>query len=155
MNILNLFIVHTINQEKIASPEEPVVDLEKDSDKRSPEPSTVSECVEPMDEDNDSTNIESEKATSTAKHEKPPSPSDAPSGSSTSPPASAEEKPSADKVKEEDVGKASVKTESSQEKKMEVDFVKLELKKEKRDAGQAKGSTRPSSTPPCNTGIIQ
>lgn len=136
-------------QEKIASPEEQVVDLEKDSDKQSPGPSTVSECIEPMDED-ESTNIDSEEASSTAKHEKPPSPSDAPSGS-TSPPASAEEKPPTDEVKEEDVGKASVKTESSQAQKMEVDFVKLELKKEKSDAGQAKGPTRPSSTPPCNT----
>ncbi|KAM4751486.1 activating transcription factor 7-interacting protein 1 isoform 2-T4 [Anableps anableps] len=138
-------------EEKTAAPEEPLVDLEKDSDKRSPEPSALSECIEPMDEENDPTNIDSEESTSTAKHEKPPIPGDAPSISSTSPPASGEDKWPTAESKEEDGDKASVEKESNQKEKMELNSVKVELKQEKSDAGQAKGPTRPSSTPPCNT----
>ncbi|KAM4594008.1 activating transcription factor 7-interacting protein 1 isoform 1-T2 [Fundulus diaphanus] len=144
-------------EEKKAAPEEPVVDLEKDSDKRSPEPSALSECIEPMDVDNDSTHtIDSEDSTSSPKYEKPPSPSVAPSSSSASPRESGEGKRPTAETKEEDVKgeddeKASVKTGSNREEKLEVDTVKLQLKKVKRDAGQTKGPSRPSSTPPCNT----
>lgn len=155
INILNSFIVHILIQEKMAAPEEPVEDLEKDSDKRSPEPSALSECIEPMDEENDSANIDSEESSSTAKHEKPPSPSEAPSNSSTHPPASGEDKQPTAESKEEDSNKTSVEKDSNEEKKMEVNSVKVEFKKEEGDAGQEKGPTRPSSTPPCNTGIEQ
>ncbi|XP_015244062.1 PREDICTED: activating transcription factor 7-interacting protein 1 isoform X1 [Cyprinodon variegatus] len=133
-------------QEKKAAPEEPVVDLEKDSDKRSPEPSAMSECIEPMDADNDSTHtIDSEDSTSTVKQEKPPKSRDAT--------ASAEEKRPIEEedLKEEDDQRASAEKESNLKDKMKVDSVKVEPKKEKREAGETKGPTRPSSTPPCNT----
>lgn len=126
------------------------MDLEKDSDKRSPEPSAMSECIEPMDADNDSTHtIDSEDSTSTVKQEKPPKSRDAT--------ASAEEKRPIEEedLKEEDDQRASAEKESNLKEKMKVDSVKVEPKKEKREAGETKGPTRPSSTPPCNTGIIQ
>ncbi|MEQ2278927.1 hypothetical protein AMECASPLE_004403, partial [Ameca splendens] len=133
-------------EEKKGAPEEPVVDLERDSDKRSPEPSSLSECIEPMDAENYSSDtIDSEESTSTVKHQKPPSPTVAPSSSLTSPPASGEEKRPAAENKAEDIRK-----ESNQKDKMEVHSVKVELKKES-NAGQTKGPSRPSSTPPCNT----
>uniref|UniRef100_A0A3Q2SVP3 Activating transcription factor 7 interacting protein n=1 Tax=Fundulus heteroclitus TaxID=8078 RepID=A0A3Q2SVP3_FUNHE len=144
-------------EEKKAAPEEPVVDLEKDSDKRSPEPSALSECIEPMDVDNDSTHtIDSEDSTSSPKYEKPPSPSVVPSSSSASPRESGEGKRPTAETKEEDVKgeddeKASVKTGSNREEKLKVDTIKLQLIKAERDAGQTKGPSRPSSTPPCNT----
>ncbi|XP_047221467.1 activating transcription factor 7-interacting protein 1 [Girardinichthys multiradiatus] len=133
-------------EEKKGAPEEPVVDLEKDSDKRSPEPSSMSECIEPMDAENYSSDtIDSEESTSTVKHQKPPSPTVAPSSSLTSPPASGEDKRPAAENKAEDIRK-----ESNQKDKMEMHSVKVELKKES-NAGQTKGPSRPSSTPPCNT----
>ncbi|XP_008414398.1 activating transcription factor 7-interacting protein 1 [Poecilia reticulata] len=138
-------------EEKTAAPEKVVEELEKDSDKRSPEPSALSECIEPMDEENDSTNVDSEESSSTAKHEKPPSPGEAPSDSLTQPPASGEDKRPTAESKEKDSDKASVEKDSNAEEKMEVNSVKVEFKKEKGDAGQEEGPTRPSSTPPCNT----
>ncbi|MED6253998.1 hypothetical protein ATANTOWER_011605 [Ataeniobius toweri] len=133
-------------EEKKGAPEEPIVDLERDSDKRSPEPSSLSECIEPMDAENYSSDtIDSEESTSTVKHQKPPSPTVAPSSSLTSPPASGEDKRPAAENKAEDIRK-----ESNQKDKMEVHSVKVELKKES-NAGQTKGPSRPSSTPPFNT----
>lgn len=155
INILNSFIVHILIQKKLAAPEEPVEDVEKDSDKRSPEPSALSECIEPMDEENDSTHIDSEESSSIVKHEKPPSPSEAPSDSSTHSPASGEDKRPTAESKKEDGDKTSVEKDSNEEEKMEANSAKVEIKKEEGDAGEEKGPTRPSSTPPCNTGIEQ
>uniref|UniRef100_A0A096LW75 Activating transcription factor 7 interacting protein n=1 Tax=Poecilia formosa TaxID=48698 RepID=A0A096LW75_POEFO len=88
-----------------------------------------------------------------AKHEKPPSPGEAPSDSSTHPPASGEDKRPTAESKEEDSDKASVEKDSNAEEKMEVNSVKVEFKKEKGDAGQEEGPTRHKGQKSSNSGL--
>lgn len=127
----------------------------------SPLPTAVTDCSEPKDTDSDTTKAKGTEA-STAKiiFEKPPPPKIIKSDSSPSSsyPASSsctvvtQEKVIKDEdLKEEKDDKDGMKGSISEEK-MDVDFVKVEGKKDKSSVRQTTKPPRPSSTPPSNTG---
>lgn len=130
-----------------------------------PVPPAVSDFTEPMETDSDTTKeMDTEASTAKVPDEKPSSPkcttSDSSSSSSSIPnPASScmDQKQSVeikdDDIKEEETDKADVKKGSTCEEKMEVDSVKVEPKKEKTNVGQTSKPSRPSSTPPSDTGM--
>lgn len=127
----------------------------------SPTPETDSS--EPMEVDNKTEKDKEQKAK--LKEEKPSSPKSTTSDSlqpSHSSSHSASSSPS-DLKQEKDLKKTDVKEEKGQkedarkgsigEKKMDVDQIKLKTKTEKTETCQAGKSSRPSSTPPSDTGM--
>nr|XP_020452678.1 activating transcription factor 7-interacting protein 1-like [Monopterus albus]XP_020452679.1 activating transcription factor 7-interacting protein 1-like [Monopterus albus]XP_020452680.1 activating transcription factor 7-interacting protein 1-like [Monopterus albus]XP_020452681.1 activating transcription factor 7-interacting protein 1-like [Monopterus albus] len=125
----------------------------------------VSDYTEPMDTDSDTTKDKDTKVSAAKiKDGKPSSPisvtsdSSPPCPSLTHPASSScadvkQEKGIKDEdTKEEKGDKEDVKKRSTSEVKMEVDLKKEKFKKEKTDVGQTTKPTRPSSTPPSNTG---
>ncbi|KAM9770635.1 activating transcription factor 7-interacting protein 1 isoform 2-T2 [Menidia menidia] len=154
------------NKEKQTT-KDPALDLTKDSleglASSSPVPPTGSdfECKELMDAESNTTKARKpEASTSKTKDSKPSSPKDATSDSSKSPStsqsASGANERNATEVKKGDAkaekdDKVDAKKASKKEEKMEVDSVKVELKKKKSEHGQTAKLTRPSSTPPSNT----
>ncbi|KAM4584047.1 activating transcription factor 7-interacting protein 1 isoform 3-T11 [Odontesthes bonariensis] len=147
-------------EEKPTATEDPAVDLTKDSVKGlvscSPVPPVASESerTEPMDADSNTTKtIDPEASTSKTKGGKPSLPKDATSDSSASPSTSHSTSSMTEKqtIKEDEDDKVNVRKASKKGDKMEVDSVKVEFKKDKREHGQTTKLTRPSSTPPSNT----
>ncbi|KAM3623387.1 uncharacterized protein V6R79_010520 [Siganus canaliculatus] len=139
-------------------------DLTMDSVKGSAPHSSVSspapENTEPMDTDNNTLNAKDQEDPK-PKEEKPSSPKSAASDSSLSLPSSSHPSSSSVDIKQEkenkeekakagEKGKEDVKRGSINEVKMEVDSVKVEVKKEK-TLNQTLKPSRPSSTPPSNT----
>lgn len=122
-------------------------------------PSAVSDCIEPMDTESDTTNTnDSMASTSALKDKKPSSPvavATRSSLSSTSP-ASGKDLKKTGEIKEDDikeeVDKPSVGTGSKQEEKPEVCQIKPEVKKKKKENGETTKPGRPSSTPPSDAG---
>lgn len=129
----------------------------------SPALPAVSENIKSIETESDATKTtEAEASTSNVKDGKASSSKVASSTPSTSRSASHadDQKQTSTELKEDDVkeeedDKADVSKGSKYEEKMEVDSVKVEFKKEKCDIGKTTKSSRPSSTPPSNTGMIQ
>ncbi|KAF3687577.1 Activating transcription factor 7-interacting protein 1 [Channa argus] len=150
------------NKEEKTTTEDQSMDLSKESVKGlvpcSPKPPAVADCTEPMDTDSDTAKVkDTEASTARIKDEKPSSPKSITSESPASCPSSSHPASSScvdltqeKEIKEEKDDKI-VKKGSIIEEKMEVDFVKVETKKEKTDIRQTKKPPRPSSTPPSNT----
>ncbi|KAM7419109.1 hypothetical protein PAMA_016295 [Pampus argenteus] len=144
--------------------EDSAVDSSKDSGKGfvscSSEPPSVSDSTGPMETDNDITKAkDAEASTAKEKDGKSSSPKlTTSSSSSPSPPSSSldvkQEKEIKDMdMKEEGNDKEEAMKGSVNEEKMEVDSVKVVIKKEKTEAGQTTKQSRPSSTPPSNTEV--
>ncbi len=170
-NLFNsLMFNYALPQEEKTTTDDPAVDLAKDSVKGlvpcSPVPPPVSDCAEPMDTDSDTTKAKDPEASAAKiKDEKPSSSKTTTSDSShprpsSSRPASSscadlkQEKEIKDEdVKEEKNVKEDGKEGSKNEAKMEVDSVKVQTKKEKTEVRQTTKPSRPSSTPPSNTGM--
>lgn len=131
---------------------------------RSRVPTAVTECSELKDTDSDTTKAkETEASTNKIKYEKPSSPKIIKSDSSPSCPSSSYPASSScsvltqqKEIKDEDLkekkGDKDVMKGSVSEENMDVDFVKVEGKKDKTDVRQTTKPPRPSSTPPSNTG---
>ncbi|XP_074486406.1 activating transcription factor 7-interacting protein 1 isoform X1 [Sebastes fasciatus] len=152
-------------EEDKTTTEDPAVDLSKGSLKGlapcSPVPAPISDSTEPMDTDSETTKAKDpEASTAKIKDEKPSCPKSTTSDSSLpspslSHPASSSKDVKQEKeikeevVKEEESKKEGVKKGSINEEKMEVESIK----KEKTEVGQTKKPSRPSSTPPSNTGV--
>ncbi|XP_044201554.1 activating transcription factor 7-interacting protein 1 [Thunnus albacares] len=126
----------------------------------SPVPPSVSDSTGPMETDSDTTKAKDpEASTSKIKDEKPSSPKSTASDSSPPcPPSSSSDLKQEKAIKDEDVkedekDKEEAKKGSVKEEKMEVDSVKVVIKKEKIEAGQTTKPSRPSSTPPSNTAV--
>lgn len=129
----------------------------------SPVPPPVSDCLEPMDTNSDTTKAKDPEASmAKIKDEKPSSPKSITSDSSPSCPSSSHPAPSSADVKQEEKSKeGDIKKEKNNkenvkkgpitEEKMDLDLVKVELKKEKPDDGKTTKPSRPSSTPPSTT----
>lgn len=129
-------------------------------------PPPVSECEEPMDTDNDTIkDRDPEASTAKIKDEKPSSfKSTASDTSQTCPPSSRpassscgdlkqEKEYKEEDIKEEENKKEDVKKGSLNEAKMKLDSVKVETKTEKKEISQTTKPSRPSSTPPSDTGM--
>lgn len=119
-------------------------------------PLPESDCIEPVDADNNTK--DSEAFSAKIKEEKPAAPKSTSSDSSLPySPSSRSTSSSGTDVKQgkeikEEKGKDAVKKGLTNDVKMEVD-VKVETKKEKSEVGQSAKPSRPSSTPPSNTGM--
>lgn len=148
-------------QDDVTTTEDRTVDLAKDSVKGlvpcSSVPPSESDCTEPMETDSDTTKAKfSEASTAKIKDEKSsaksaPSDSAPPCPSSSSDPKQEKEIKTVD-IKVEKPDKRKVKKSSTEEEKMDMDSVKVEPKKEKIEVGKTTKPSRPSSTPPSNTG---
>lgn len=129
----------------------------KDSASSSDAPPLESEFTRPVEGESDSsTKTDPGPHISKVKDGKPYSPK---ASTSLSKPHSEGEKKKSVDVKEESIKdeknkKTSIKKGLKCGEKMEVDLVKEEIKKEKSEDGQMTKSSRPSSTPPSNTGWI-
>ncbi|KAM6939956.1 activating transcription factor 7-interacting protein 1 [Xenentodon cancila] len=126
----------------------------KDLDSSSPVPPAVSEYTEPMETESDTTKTgDAEASTSPVKDEKPSSlKAPSPSSSTCHSTSASDQKQTEIKkgdIKEDD--NADVRKGANFVGKMEVNSVKVELKKEKTDIRQTAKSSRPSSVPPFNT----
>lgn len=144
---------HTVAQD-------PAVDSVKGT--VTPVPPAGSDFTEPMDTDSDTTKeTDPEAPVAKVPDEKLSSPKRPTSDSSSSSPAhsasSCTDRKQSVEVKDDDIKeethKADVKKGSACEVKMEVDSGKVEPKKEKTDVGQTAKPSRPSSTPPSDTGM--
>lgn len=129
-------------------------------------PPPVSDCTEPMDTDIDIIkDKDPEASTAKIKDEKPSSSKSTTSDSSqTCPPSSRPASSSCvdlkqekdykeEDIKEEEKKKEDVKKRSRKEAKMELELVKVETKTEKMKVGRTTKPSRPSSTPPSDTGL--
>lgn len=141
-------------------------ELATDSDKTlvacSSLPTTVSDCIEPMDTDNEALKDKDPEA-STAKitdtktsYPKSPSHSSPPSSQPAS--SSCVDLKQIKEYKEEDIKEKESKKEdlkkgSLNESKMKLDLLKIETKTEKMEVSQTAKPSRPSSTPPSDTGM--
>lgn len=140
-------------------------DSVKGSAPRSSVPPLDSDCTEPMDTDNDTPkDKDPEASTAKIKDKKPSSPKSTTSDSckSSSRPASRsscvdikQEKGCKEGgIKEEEKRKDDVKKGSLKVAKTELDSVKVEPKTEKMDVSHTTKPSRPSSTPPSDTGMV-
>lgn len=128
-----------------------------------PVPPAVSDFTEPMETDSDTTKeMDTEASTAKVPDEKPSSPKCTTSDSSSSscsipnPASSCADQKQSVEIKDDikvETDKADVKKGLTCEEKMEVGSVKVEPKKEKTNVGQASKPSRPSSTPPSDTGM--
>ncbi|KAG7238428.1 hypothetical protein INR49_030935 [Caranx melampygus] len=128
----------------------------------SPVPPPVSDCLEPMDTNSDTTKAKDPEASMVkVKDEKPSSPKSITSDSSPSCPSSSHPAPSSVDIKQEEqskerdikkekTNKENVKKGAITEEKMDLDL-KVEIKKQKPDDGKSMKPSRPSSTPPSTT----
>lgn len=124
-------------------------------------PPLVSDWTEPMDTDIDIIkDKDPEASTAKIKDEKPSSSKSTTSDSSQSCPPSSRPASSScvdlkqeKDYKEEEKKKEDVKKRSRKEAKMELELVKVETKTEKMKVGRTTKPSRPSSTPPSDTGM--
>lgn len=130
-------------------------------------PPPVSDCEEPMDTDNDTKkHKDPEACTAKIKDDKPSFNSTTSDSTQTCPSSSRamstscgdlkqEKEYKVEDVKEEENKKEDVKKRSLNETKMKLDSMKVETKTEKMEVSQATKPSRPSSTPPSDTGMIE
>lgn len=141
------------------------MELGKDSDKGLvPRLSTsTTDCVEPMDTDNDALREKDPEAATTKVNDRKSSKATASSFSQTFPsrtPSSCADVKQEKEIKEEDNDKKDSKKQdfkktSIKESKIELQSVKVETKSQKLDVSQTKKPSRPSSTPPSDAGMIE
>ncbi|XP_028998148.1 activating transcription factor 7-interacting protein 1 isoform X2 [Betta splendens] len=125
---------------------------------RLPAPPPVTDFTEPVDINSDTTKAkDTEASTAIIIDEKPSTPktitsdSSSPcSSSSTSDSSSCAGLSQEKEIKDEEKDDKDLKKGLLREEKMDVDFVKVETKKEKNSVGQTMKLSRPSSTPPSN-----
>lgn len=118
-------------------------------------PPVVSDYTEPMDTDNDSAkDKDPEASTAKTKDKKPSFPKSPPSDSApTCPLSSHPSSSSCVDSKQEKENKEVMRKGSQKETKMKPDSVKVDTKTEKMEVSSTTKPSRPSSTPPSDTGM--